>query len=281
MFDCGAERVNNMTAGGGGFEAVELEAAGARVRALARPGPRPVVFVHGLSASSAYFADAADRAELAGRGLLAIDLPGFGGSPAPAGFGFTVDEQAAVVAAAAERAGGDAITLVGHSLGGTIALVVAERLGPRVAALVLAEAILTYDPALWSEQIARMSEDAWAEAFAAIQRRPDIYARGSMLRRNKAAVERIAPCVLQTTAHAMRASAVALQEAQLREGYYARYLALARPKTFVFGDLHDNTAFFAALKRDGARIAVVPRAGHLMMIDNPDAFYAIVVNGER
>jgi pimeloyl-ACP methyl ester carboxylesterase len=259
------------------LDAVELRLGRARVRAIARPGPRPVVFVHGLAASSAYFADAGARPELAGRGVVALDLPGFGATPAPDGFGFTMREQAEVVARAVEAVAPDAsATLVGHSMGGTISVLAVDEMGARVARLVVAEAILYFDPTLWSEEIAAMSEPEWAEAFAGLMRRPEVFARGAMLRRRPEAVARVAPALLQTSAEAMRRSAVDLQSTAADPTLYERFLALAPPPVYVFGGYHDNTTVHARLTRDGARVEVVPRAGHLMMLDNPDAFYAIV-----
>lgn len=254
---------------------VELRLAGRRVHGLERPGPRPVLFVHGLAGSSAFFADAGERHELEGRGVLAIDLPGFGASPAPAQFGFTMREQAEVVAAAVEHLGAG-VTLVGHSMGGTSAVLAAELVRERLAAIVVAEGVLCYDPTIWSEQIARISASEWEHAFADLQRRPEIFVRGGMVRRRKEAVARAAPAVRQTTARAMRASAADLHEVSIDPRTYARFLALRPQPIYVFGDYHDNTAVYARLREDGACVVDVHRAGHLMMLDNPEGFYGIV-----
>lgn len=253
-----------------------LDAGGVRVHALVREGPRPVVFVHGLSASSAYFADAADRPELEGRGIIAVDLPGFGATAAPDGFGYSMREQADVLAALIESAGIDDVTLVGHSMGGTVSLIATEALSEKLSSLVLAEAILVFDETLWSERISAVSLDDWREEFDDICRRPEIYARGSLLRRRKEAVERITPCIAQTSAEAMHASATDLQAVTRDPALYERFLTMSPSPVYVFGELHDTTRFCRMVRADGARVAVIPRAGHLMMLDNPDGFYAVV-----
>ena len=258
-----------------------LEAAGVQVHALVREGPRPVVFVHGLSASSAYFADAADRAELDGRGLVAIDLPGFGATAAPSGFGYSMREQADVLAALIEALGLDDVTLVGHSMGGTVSLIAMESLSERVSTLVLAEAILVFDETLWSERISAVTLEDWRAEYEDICRRPEIYARGSLLRRRQEAVDRIAPCVTQTTAEAMHASATDLQSVTRDPALYERFLTISPTPVYVFGELHDTTRFCRKVQSDGARVAIVPRAGHLMMLDNPDGFYAVVADASE
>lgn len=260
----------------GALESIAIDAGGVRVHALARDGERPIVFVHGLAASSAYFADAGARPELDGRGIVAIDLPGFGRSPAPDGFTYAMGEQAAVLVSAIAALGLERVTLVGHSMGGTISILAVPAIRDRLERLVLAEGVFERDSELWSERIAAMPPDAWAREFDEIVKRPEVYARGGMLRRRKEAIRQIAPAITETTAHAMRASAIALQEATERERFYERFLALDLPRVYVFGAIHDTTRIYTRMLADGAPTAVVPRAGHLMMLDNPDAFYSLL-----
>ena len=59
--------------------------------------------------------------------LLAPDLPGFGQQPAPVGFDYSVRAYADWVAAFARAHSLDDFTLLGHSMGGKIALALAAR----------------------------------------------------------------------------------------------------------------------------------------------------------
>lgn len=54
--------------------------------------------------------------------VVAPDLPGHGGAEIPPGFSFTLDDLSAFLARVAEEAGVESFTLVGHSMGGMIAL---------------------------------------------------------------------------------------------------------------------------------------------------------------
>ncbi len=67
--------------------------------------------------------------------LVAIDLPGVGWSSKPDG-GYSIRGWAAAVAAVVEQQEGD-VVLVGHSMGGTIAMATALLLGERLTRLVL------------------------------------------------------------------------------------------------------------------------------------------------
>jgi pimeloyl-ACP methyl ester carboxylesterase len=101
---------------------------------VAGEGP-PLLLIHGLGASSMAWHFQLDRLASAHR-VYAIDLPGHGGSPAPA---VPVDgERAAeVVVAFLEQVLGGPAAVVGHSLGGAVALLAALRRPELVSALAL------------------------------------------------------------------------------------------------------------------------------------------------
>jgi pimeloyl-ACP methyl ester carboxylesterase len=104
------------------------------------PGPpgggEPAVYVHGLGGAATNWTDYA--------GLLAtrmdgeaLDLPGFGhAGPAPTGR-YGVADQAAAVVAYLEHRGGGPVHLVGNSLGGVAALLVAAERPELVRTLTL------------------------------------------------------------------------------------------------------------------------------------------------
>jgi pimeloyl-ACP methyl ester carboxylesterase len=95
----------------------------------------PVVLLHGLGGGAANWALVAD-ALVASRRVVALDLPGHGGSD-PLSRGAGVDDYAdAVAGAIAARADAPAV-VVGHSFGGQVALRLAERHPELVRALVL------------------------------------------------------------------------------------------------------------------------------------------------
>jgi pimeloyl-ACP methyl ester carboxylesterase len=96
----------------------------------------PLVLVHGVGTSRVVWRQvmpllAADRL------VAAPDLPGFGASPA-AGRGFDLDRVADVLADALEAELPAPFDLLGNSLGGAVALVLAERRPELVRRLVLA-----------------------------------------------------------------------------------------------------------------------------------------------
>ena len=121
-----------------GFEERFLDARGCRLRYLVAGEGDPLVLVHGLGGAAANWLALAPLL-LPGRRLIVPELPGHGGSsPLPAApslspyadrLGLLLDHEGAAPAA-----------VVGHSLGGAVALRLALRRPEAVSALVLAAA---------------------------------------------------------------------------------------------------------------------------------------------
>ncbi len=108
-----------------------LELAGTRTRALELEGDGlPVLLLHGYADSADTWRAVLDRLARTGRRALAVDLPGFGACPAlpPGPVLPQLDAFAAdAVAHLSAEAGGADVVVAGNSLGGCVALRLAER----------------------------------------------------------------------------------------------------------------------------------------------------------
>jgi len=123
--------------------------------APAREGGRlePAVFVHGLGGESLDWADVvralADRVD-----GYALDLPGFGESPPPAGRHDTLDVHAAAVVDVIKSIDRGPVHLIGNSLGGSVATRVAAEHPELVTTLtLLSPAMPDLRPRVWSWQL--------------------------------------------------------------------------------------------------------------------------------
>ncbi|MFF4586097.1 alpha/beta fold hydrolase [Streptomyces sp. NPDC001388] len=247
----------------------EFDDRGSRVRWTETPGAEPArVYVHGLGAASAvYHAHVAARPELAGRRSLFVDLPGHGVSDRPEHFGYTLEEHADALAAALDAAAVSGAELVAHSMGGSVAIVLAHRRPDLVARLVLTEANLDAcpPPTAGSSGIAACTEEEFLDGG---------YAR---------VLDRVGPLWAATMRladpRALHRSAVALRRGSdpvMRE----ILTGLDRvDRVYLQGALTGPLEGADALEKAGVRVVTVPGAGHNVMFDNPDAFVEAVAAG--
>ena len=225
------------------------------------PGGPVRVYLHGLGCTAASdFAHIATRPALGGGRALLVDLLGYGLSDRPADFDYRPEGQAAAVAALLDHLDLTGVDVVGHSMGGAVAIHLAAARPGRVARLVVAEPNLYAGGGPFSSPVARQSEEAFVRSgfgtLLAVAGRADYAARLRL-----------------ADARAVHRSAVALVEGGDPEAGDV-LAALTLPRAFLVGEesLPDPAAERAAAM--GVPVLEVPAAGHNMMLDNPDGFTA-------
>ena len=137
-----------------------IDAGGRRIRRL-KAGPdqgTPILMIHGFGADhTTWMFNMAELSE--DRTVHAIDLPGHGGSEKDVGDG-SVEALAAAVIAYMDAAGISSAHLVGHSLGGAVAVEIAAASPGRATALTLVA------PAGFGQEIARDFIDGFIAEIA-------------------------------------------------------------------------------------------------------------------
>ena len=163
-------------------EEMELDAAHLRLAALGW-GPnsqRRVLALHGWLDNAASFIPLAGR--LGPARCVALDLPGHGRSQhRPAGAAYHFVDYAAVVLAAADALGWERFTLLGHSLGASIASLVAAVVPRRVERLALIEGLgpMTADAAQAPQRLLNSLEQTASLAGKCPPVYPDLEAAAS------------------------------------------------------------------------------------------------------
>lgn len=233
--------------------------------------PVPLVLLHAFPLSSAMWERLAPLVD--DRPVLAIDLPGLGGSPAP------TDEpsmraMATLVLEALDDQGVDRAVLVGLSTGGYVALQVAAQAPERVAALGLASTTCwVVEPDVPAERLATADE---LERTGSMQPVLDSATEGlgDTARREQPDLEPWLRELIEAgdpagTAWAARAIAA-------RDDTSAVLRDLDRPVLLLFGE--EDTATppargeaMLALRpgTSDTRLEVLPSTGHLTALEQP------------
>src|SRR5678816_913383 len=123
------------------MKAVFLPGETAFIRYLEIPGDDPpLLWLHGWHCSSTgELMPAAVRAPLRGRRSLLVDFLGHGYSDKPLDFGYAIEDHARTIVALLDALGSSECGLIGHSMGGGIAIHVATARPRIVSLLVMAE----------------------------------------------------------------------------------------------------------------------------------------------
>jgi pimeloyl-ACP methyl ester carboxylesterase len=253
---------------------MELKIDGKRV--FAATGGRPfdrarpaVLFLHGAGCDHIVWQLPARWFAWHGRSVLAVDLPGHGRSKGPPLD--TIAGLARWVGQVLDAAGVERASLVGHSMGGGIALEAAAALGSRIGRLALlgtAAAIPVTGPLLAAAreepQRAYRMMTAWAHGSAAKlggNPAPGLWMTGGTL----ALFARNAPGVLAADLGACQA---------WRSGPKAARKVSAPALVVIAGnDIMTPPKAGQELARllAGSRTVTVPDCGHMLLAEAPDA----------
>ena len=213
--------------------------------------------------------------------VISLDLPGFGDSSRPSpDFDFTAPSYAAVVSAFLAQMTQTPVVVVGHSMGGLIALQLALTYPDLVSGLVLSNPVITGNvgPGLGAFLRSRLGQHVLhlsqrshllarigQQTFFADAR----FFRGAALRRNIVDLARAAPEAVAGSLRAILSSDLSAE------------LSGIQAPTLVITGAHDLTvpvadARLAARRIPGAHLAIVPRASHLPMDEQPVLFDRLV-----
>ncbi|MEP7024146.1 MAG: alpha/beta hydrolase [Actinomycetota bacterium] len=282
-------------------ELVKLQARSLWVRSApptANPA-EPALFVHGLGGSGTNWTDLMDLLRRPGGGEpaapaldgMAVDLPGFGFSPAPADGDYSVSAKAQAVVELIEHSRRWPVHLVGNSLGGAVCTRVAAQRPDLVRTLTLISPAL---PDLRPRLIPlRVSVLCVPKVGPWLLRRADlrpaelrtdgvvreVYQDPALMhpaRRDEEIAEVLRRDELGYAVDVLIGSARGLVAEYARFGPRSLWRDAARvtaPVLVLYGS-HDRLvsparATQAARAFPGARVLVLPRTGHVAMMERP------------
>jgi pimeloyl-ACP methyl ester carboxylesterase len=241
-------------------------------------GP-PLVLLHPLGADRHVWEPVMDRLA-AERDVIALDLPGFGGSPALSGA--SPPTPAALAAAVAEFlpgiAPGGPHHVAGNSLGGWVALELASA-GHARSVTAIAPAGLWPEPLAPKRGIARGLVKAVRPGLRVLVR--SSAGRRLALAGTVAHAERV-PLEAALRLVQAYADAPGFEEVNraMRAGRFTRLEQIRVPVTLAWAE-HDRLVARPAHLPPTVRSVVLPGAGHLPMWDAPEAVAKVLLQGSR
>lgn len=241
---------------------------------------KTLIYLPGLSFPSLVnFLSVATHPELRGYHAIFVDYLGSGFSDHPDDFSHSMEDHAQTVASILDHEGVNNCTVIGHSMGGTVGIVLALKRPDLVSNLIVSEANVTPGGGVTTRHIASFSKAEYVEkVFPA-----------SLEEWHQAAIEGDAKAKFLAGAWGtvdpvgLYENSVAL--VGLERSFKEQYLQLPIRCTFVygertlpesFGDIRADAPDPKELEEHGIQIGIVPNTGHGLMLDNLDGFVKVL-----
>lgn len=233
------------------------------VSAIHRDGDNaPIVFLHGFGSTKEDYADIVRYAELAGHPFVAYDAPGCGETHcadlSKVCISFLVETALVVL----ERVGFERFHLVGHSMGGLTALMLAHRHPERVLSFTDIEGNIAPEDCFLSRQIvdyAREDAERFFDDFIERTRHAPAYASA---------------LYAASLRHKVRAGAVggifrSMVDLSDNGDLMRKFLSLPFPRMFMYGEQNASLSYLSHIREQGVVLAEIPECGHFPMYSNP------------
>ncbi|MDR7097257.1 pimeloyl-ACP methyl ester carboxylesterase [Hydrogenophaga laconesensis] len=246
-------------------------------------GPTTVLMLHGIGGGHVAFAPQVETLAAAGYRAVAWDMPGYGHSAPIEPYTFKGLAQSCIDLIDALRC--EHVVLLGHSMGGMVAQEVVARRPERVSRLVLCGT-----SAAFGKRTDGRNADAWAKQFVA-QRTAPLDAGQSMAEvAQKLVPQMVGPGSLPEGVRLAEHCMAGVPAATYRRALdclvtFDRQAALGGigVPTLLVGGEFDRVAAPAVMKQMAAaipraRYAELPGIGHLMNLEAPDEFDALLLD---
>lgn len=229
-----------------------------------------VIYLHGLGCSKNDFIEAVNSDELQAYTLIAFDFPGCGNSPYPDDISLGIDDLVEITHLVVSALPVDDFVIIGHSMGGLVALLFVERYGEHVKSFINVEGNLAPEDCFFSREVAQHSFTYFTTtAFKEIKHRLAQsknkgfrkYAETLETRASEKAFFDCCPSLVDYSGHG---------------NLIQRFIALKIPKMFVYGSENRSLSYLTALKESGCELIEIPRSNHFSGYDNPQAFYLAI-----
>jgi len=222
----------------------------------------PILFLHGFGSTKEDYAGLTCQPAFAGRPFVAYDAPGCGQTRCSDVSRISIPLLLATALKVLDHFAIQRFHLVGHSMGGLTALLLAHHCPERVISFVDIEGNIAPEDCFLSRQVVDYPADDPQVFFAAFIERTRhasdpasaLYAAGLPYKVRAGAVRGIFSSMVEWSDHG---------------DLMSRFLGLACPRLFMYGEQNSHLSYLADLQAKGVELASIPGCGHFPMYSNP------------
>ena len=231
----------------------------------------PIVFLHGFGSTKEDYADIAHHTTFIGRPFVAYDMPGCGETfchdLSQISISFLVNTARAIL----RELGIKRFHLVGHSMGGLVALILAHQAQDQVLSFINIKGNVAPEDCFLSRQIFTHPSDdpeGFFSAFIERTRRSPFYAN---------------PLYASSLRSKVRVGAVrGIFESMVNLSDHGdlmfKFISLPCPRLFMYGEQNASLTYLNYLDVNGVELAEIPQSGHFPMYSNPAEMWMRISN---
>ncbi len=241
-----------------------------QIEYLLRRGPKDaVLYLQGLGCSKDDFIGATNIRELQPYTLVAFDFPGCGNSPYPEDITLGIDDLVEITDIVVSRLNLGDFAVIGHSMGGLVALLYAEEHGEQVKGFINVEGNLASEDCFFSRKVANYGSTGFTKEVL------KNYQQKLAQSDNKGSRE-FAKALQSASEKALFYYASPLVDYSDNGNLIPRFTGLEIPKLFVYGSENRWLSYIPRLEDSGCEIVEIPDSGHFPGYDNPQAYYQVI-----
>ncbi len=229
-----------------------------------------VLYLHGLGCSKSDFLGATENESLNAHTLVAFDFPGHGNS------GYTkkleMDDLVEITRLVTEELNLQDIVIIGHSMGGLVALLFSERYSGKVKAFINLEGNLKIEDCTFSKQASEVDFDTFSKVTF---RNFKIVLQFSKKPGFKKSAEALMKYDPQKAMYDFSPSLVKYSDnGELIE----KFASLEMPKCFIHGSENNGLSYIPEIKQKGIPVYEISNSNHFPQYDNPGEYHTVISN---
>ena len=222
----------------------------------------PVLFLHGFGSTKEDYADIVRHPAFAGRPFIAYDAPGCGATNCGDLSKISIPFLVATAKAVLDHFSIGRFHLVGHSMGGLTALMLAHEESQRVRSFTNIEGNVAPEDCFLSRQVIDYPAQS-AEAFF-----------DDFIERTWHSPFYSCPLYATSLRHKVHADAVrgifrSMVELSDHGDLMTKFLSLPCPRMFMYGEQNASLSYLPHLQAHGVQLAEISQSGHFPMYSNP------------
>lgn len=244
------------------IDSVDLE-----ISMIRREGTKdPILFLHGFGSTKEDYLDIIRQSSLGEYPFLAYDAPGCGETICSDSAKVSIQLQLKTAIAMLNHCEIDCFHLVGHSMGGLNALMLADQFPQRVMSFTDIEGNISPEDCFLSRQILDFPSDDASEFFE------------HFIERTLHTPAYSSPLYSASLRYKVRVKAVpgifkSMVDLSDNANLMDKFLALPCPKLFMYGEQNRTLSYLSNIQDKGVRLAEIPECGHFPMYSNAPAMW--------